>query len=227
MNMELWLDTIDFDLIKEAARLNILTGVTTNPSILSQANTAPKIVLKTLLDIQPGYVAVQVIANKLDNMLIQARKLAALDKRIIVKIPANAEGFRAIALLKQENIPTMATAIFEPVQVLFSAIAGAKYAAPYMGRIAARTSLLHALRQIKKMQAIIEKQGNPLKILAAAIHAPSEFVDCACIGVAAITLPSKVYESLFASHEAVEESLKKFEDQWASNPQTDQSDLFR
>lgn len=117
--MELWLDTLNLDLIKEASHLGILTGVTTNPSILSQTDALPETTIKRLLDIQPGYVAAQVVATELDGIMTQARKLAKLDKRVIIKIPAHSHGFRAMGLLKKEDISTLATTIFEPRQILF------------------------------------------------------------------------------------------------------------
>lgn len=60
--MELWLDTTDCEIIKSTSRLGILTGVTTNPSILGKTGKNPDEVLVELLDIQSGYVAAQVTA---------------------------------------------------------------------------------------------------------------------------------------------------------------------
>jgi transaldolase len=222
--MELWLDTINFDLIKEATSLNIIQGVTTNPSILSRAEMDPETILKTLLDLQAGYVAAQVTEDSLEGMLKQARKLAALDKRMIVKIPAHTLGFQAMALLKQETIPTMATAIFEPEQVLFAAVCGAVYAAPYYGKM--KTASPDAFKVLEKMQLIIKTQNYTLKLLSAAIPSAQEFVESAELGVAAITLPDLTYQALFQKKNNIQPYLDKFRSDWTLNKHTQNSLLF-
>jgi TalC/MipB family fructose-6-phosphate aldolase len=219
--MELWLDTIDYSAIKNASSLGILTGVTTNPSILSQAKDAPEQVLTHLLEIQPGYVAAQVTSNNLEGMLQQATRLFALSNRVIVKIPASEDGFKAIALLKQHGIPTLATTIFDAKQVILSSIAGAAYAAAYLGRLPG-----NQVSTLADMQAIVQMQNYAIKMMAAAVRSSAQFVDCARLGVSAITLPINVYEELFMPSSYVTESLQKFALDWLANPQTEQSDLF-
>jgi|GEM_PF-5524605 len=66
--MELWLDTIDLNTIKDANEIGILTGVTTNPITLSHADMLPEAKLAQLLNIQNGYVAAQVVANSLNDI---------------------------------------------------------------------------------------------------------------------------------------------------------------
>lgn len=227
--MELWLDTTDEKIIREAYSLGVLTGVTTNPSILSKADETPEIVLNRLLGFQEGYVAVQVTADDLPTMLKQAEKLVQLDHkkrgRIIIKIPASGDGFKAMALLKKQGITTLATAVFETKQLIFSALAGASYIAPYFNRIE-NASDGHALKVLKEMQEIINVQRYRIKIMAAAIHSSKQFCDCAQLGVGAITIPVPVYQEMMASSSHVEDSLKKFKEDWQSNQETATSELF-
>ena len=133
--MELWLDTIDFKFIAKACTQLTIFGVTTNPTILSQSNLLIKKVIQTLLNIQSGKVVVQVTESKAVGMINQAEKIIKFGPNIIVKIPVTGEGLAAIKALNNLNVATMATAIFHPHQVLLSALAGASYAAPYLGKI--------------------------------------------------------------------------------------------
>jgi TalC/MipB family fructose-6-phosphate aldolase len=222
--MELWLDTIDLDVIQNAHEMNILAGVTTNPTILSKADTSPETKIKQVLDAQSGYVAAQVTVNDFSEMLAQARRLAALSKRIIVKIPVTPDGLRAMAILNKENIATMATAIFEPPQVFLAAAVGAKYAAPYLGRIEKTTG--HSFEILAEMTQIISQQKQTLRLLAAAITSTEQLIKCAALGVHAITLPAAVYQSLLATHPATEESLEGFAKDWLSGKYTTTSTLF-
>ena len=165
--MELWLDTINFDLIKNAAQQVNLAGVTTNPSILSQAQGAPEQTIEHLLSIQPGQVAVQVTAADEKTMLEQARRIYQLSERTIIKVPVNNIGLRVIKQLTADKIPTMATAIYESAQVYRSMLAGAKYAAPYFGKIGEINP--QPLAEISTMLDMITTYNSDLKLIAAAI----------------------------------------------------------
>ncbi|OHX13373.1 hypothetical protein BI347_07505 [Chromobacterium sphagni] len=222
--MKIWLDTIDFDAIKDAQALGILAGVTTNPSILGAAASCVEDIIATLLEIQHGQVAVQVISNEMPGMLRQARALAAISPRMVVKIPAINDGFKAISILEKEGVATLATTIFETRQIVLAAMAGASYAAPYVNRIEASTGNAFALLQ--ESQAILEKHRYRTAIMAAAIKSTDQFLRCAQIGVGAITLPPSVYQGLFASSQDIDDSLLRFETAWRSNAFTAQSSLF-
>lgn len=225
--MELWLDTTDEETIVEANRLGILSGVTTNPSILSKEKCSPEDSLKRLLTIQSGYVAAQVTAEDLFGMLKQAEKLAKLssNNRLIVKIPASQDGFRAMALLKKQGIATLATTVFETKQLILSSFAGADYIAPYFNRI--NTIMGNALNTLEEMQTTIHAQQFSIKIMAAAIQSAQQVCDCARIGVPAITIPVSVYKEMFSGSSYVKESLEKFKEDWRENKETATADLFR
>lgn len=222
--MELWLDTSDYKIIRSASDLGVLTGVTTNPSILSKVAELPETILKNLLEIQAGLVAVQVTQHECTAMLKQARTLAALNDRIIVKIPACDEGFKVIGLLANEGIATLATTVFETKQVVFSALLGASYVAPYLGRLPGDSN--KQMAALTDMQTVIKTNNYPIKIMAAAIRSCEQFVECARLGVAAVTLPPSVYQALFMPSAEVSESLNKFNLDWLASPYTKKSRLF-
>lgn len=212
--MELWLDTIDFDLIERAKNTLRLTGITTNPTILSSSSLSSKETIKKLLTLQNGLVAVQVTANHQEEMVAQAINLSAFSPRIIIKIPVTEDGLSAMHVLSQKNIQTMATAIFEPAQVLLSILAGATYAAPYFSKISQNNE--ECYKVLQAMQSIVDKQKSTLKIIAAAIHDKQQIIECAKEGVPAITVPAAVYRELVASHPATLHSLKNFQEAWGT-----------
>ncbi|MCD6027334.1 MAG: Uncharacterized protein K0R08_1853 [Solimicrobium sp.] len=224
--MELWLDTTDGKVIAEANELGILSGVTTNPSILSKEKSSPEITLKRLLDIQPGFVAAQVTTDDLPGMLRQAENLSKLcsNNRLIVKIPASQNGYRAMALLKKQGIPTLATTVFEAKQLILSSFAGATYLAPYVSHIDA--SIGNALNVLKEMQETVAAQKFSIKIMAAAIRSPEQFCECARIGIPAITIPVNVYKDMFSASSFVDVHLEKFKKEWQENKVTATSELF-
>lgn len=222
--MELWLDTIDFDTIKTAQATGHLAGVTTNPTILGKADCLPETKLQQILDIQTGYVAAQVTADDLQSILREARQLAKLSNRIIVKIPVTASGLQAIAILEKDNIPTLATAIFEPSQVYLAALARAQYAAPYVGRITANIG--NYVDAITDMLQIIQQQNFAIKLMAAAISSKEQIITCAKLGIPAITLPKNTYDDLLSTHPLTEQSLQKFKLDWLAGNHTQTSKYF-
>lgn len=217
--MELWLDTIDFDFIKTANQQLSLTGVTTNPSILSQSTLALDKTIQQLLNIQQGLVAVQVTSNDEHDMLNQARRLSQLSNRIIVKVPVNQTGLYVIRQLAQENIATMATAIFETNQIYLSMLSGAQYAAPYLGRI----ETFSPASVMSDMLQSIKVHNSPLKLLAASISTKQQIMNCLLLGVHAITLPEKAYRELMNEHPQTVQALASFQRDWAARdtPATD------
>lgn len=223
--MQLWMDTIDFDLIGDAARLGILAGVTTNPTILASSDNDPETVIRKLLDIQPGMVAVQTTETELSSIVKQACQIAKISKRIIIKIPAINDGFRAIPILEKEGIHTLATTIYETRQIVFASMLGAMYAAPYLDRIESTRGNGYGV--LSDSQNILSRDQSRTKIMGAAIVNAQQFSSCAKIGIGAITLPAHVYKELFASSEHMDSSLSAFNAAWTSNDCTSQSRLFK
>lgn len=222
--MELWLDTINFEVIKNASKMMHITGITTNPSILSKSGDLPENTIKKLLDIQPGFLAVQVTSATEKSMLDQARKLYNLSSRIIIKVPVFNVGLSVIRTLHQENITTMATAIFEPIQIYLSVLSGAQYAAPYLGRI--EKNMGEYSRVIAEMLTVIKNNNSQLKLLTASISSKKQIMDCALLGVHAITLPLKAYEDFVSNHPQTTKCIEDFENDWVSSKVATDSDIF-
>lgn len=210
--MELWLDTIDLDVIKEAADTLKITGVTTNPSILSKSDLSLEEIIESLLSVQPGHVALQITSQDKDQMKTEAEMLAAISKRIIVKVPVTKHGLSVISHLSQLSIPTMATAIYEPSQILLSSIAGAIYAAPYIGRIEEIGG--NHIPVLLEMMEIIKRQKNQLKLIAAAIRNKQQILDCARLGVSAVTVAPAIYQDFLKDNTDTLSSLNAFQQDW-------------
>lgn len=205
--MKIWLDTIDLTAIQDAARTGILYGVTTNPSILSKAKHVPE-TLAQILEIQPGPLAVQVTSFDAESMIEEGRALFAYSKRIVVKIPVNQDGLIAIRTLSSENIPTLGTAVFHPLQALLAANNGAAYIAPYFSHIGE-----NAYETLKTMHEIL--QTKPTQILAASIKHLDTLVDCARLGIDSVTIKEDLYYQLVATHPLTDKFTRKFHAEWS------------
>lgn len=210
--MELWLDSTDIQIIKHAHDLGILEGVTTNPTLLATAGAPPEKTLDKLLSAQDGPVAVQPMGDSVEELLEQAHKWYQFSSRFIIKVPVSHEGWSVMQQLHDDGIPVMATAIFEPYQAYLALKLGAKYVAPYLGRI-----LEHGedpAEHIKAVQHIKKTYGFEGELLAAGVKTLDLFQMCTNLGTDAATLPKQIYEELMCTHAATERALEIFKSDW-------------
>lgn len=211
--MEIWLDSIDFSTIEEASLLGLLHGVTTNPSILSKSEKSAEEIIEKLVLIAPGPIAVQVTAKNAADMVEQGRRLYEFSQKVIVKIPATHEGIQAISKLYELKIPTMATAIFEPLQGFMSALAGAHYLAPYFSAMGQ-----NALEKCQMLQKMLLGQKVSSKILLASVKTSDQIVQSILHGFEALTLPVELFHECLKAPSSTLDRLKQFEADWKSAP---------
>jgi TalC/MipB family fructose-6-phosphate aldolase len=208
--MEIWLDTIDYETIADGARAGIISGVTTNPGILSQTKHVRETLTK-LLDLQSGPVAVQVTSTDPEGIIEEGRSAFAFSSRIIVKVPINHNGLIAIKKLRDEGVPIMGTGILFSSQALLASNLGVSYIAPYFSHIDNPSGPLSVL---KTMIGIVGANGSSTKILVASLKQVEQIVDCASLGVAAATIKPDLYRALMATHPLVEGFSEKFLQSW-------------
>ncbi|MDR3135825.1 MAG: fructose-6-phosphate aldolase [Coriobacteriales bacterium] len=135
--MQFFLDTASLDEIAEAVSWGALSGVTTNPSLYArvgsrQANFHEHI--RRICALVSGPVSAEVTARETDQMVVQARELAALAANVVVKIPLTLEGLAATRRLSDSGIAVNMTLCFSVPQALLAARAGARYVSPFVGR---------------------------------------------------------------------------------------------
>ncbi len=203
--MEIWLDTIDLEAVADGARTGLVSGVTTNPSILGKAQDVAD-TLKRLLDLQPGPVAVQVTASSVEGIIEEALAIRAFSNRLIVKIPVNHNGLIAIEQLKKKNVPILGTGILFPTQALTAACQNVAYIAPYFGHMPENS--------LKTIVDLIEATQSTTKILAASLKELDHIIHCALLGVEAITIKAPLYYQLVANQALVESFSQKFFADW-------------
>jgi transaldolase len=134
--MQIFLDTANIDQIRQAARLGIISGVTTNPSLVSKEATSDyETVTKKICSIISGPVSVEVLSETADEMIKEARVKATWAPNVNIKIPITAAGLEATSILSKEDIKINMTLCFSPNQALLGALAGATYVSIFIGRL--------------------------------------------------------------------------------------------
>ncbi len=212
--MEIWLDTVNLETIVKAEEMGILHGVTTNPSLLAKSGQPFKKVLENLLLAQKGAVTFQVTPHEPELMIRQAQEIYDSSNRIMIKVPVTAQGLKVITSLVRLNIPVMATAVFDPNQVLFAAKAGATYIAPYYSRICEAD--VYGIDAVKSMLHLLSRHSLPSKLIAASLRTPEQVKECAEMGCHAVTLNESVFAKCMEDHPSTKEAVARFTKDWKS-----------
>src|SRR5699024_4018911 len=133
--MEFFIDTANVDEIKEINTLGVISGVTTNPSLIAKEGVSFHDRLKEITAVVSGSVSAEVIAEDAEGMIEEGKELAAIAPNITVKVPMTLEGLKAVKAFSDLNIKTNVTLIFNATQALLAARAGATYVSPFLGRL--------------------------------------------------------------------------------------------
>lgn len=211
--MKFFVDTASLMQIKEAARLGVLDGVTTNPSLMAKEGITGddnvKAHYKAICELTDGDVSAEVISTDYEGMLEEGRTLAELAPNIVVKVPMIEEGVRAISQFTNEGIRTNCTLVFSAGQAILAAKAGATYLSPFIGRIDDLTwNGMDLIRDIAEIYAI---QGFETEILAASVRSSLHIVEAAKNGADVVTCPLKAILGLL-NHPLTDIGLAKFLD---------------
>jgi transaldolase len=211
--MRLFLDTANLEHIRHGARLGVISGVTTNPSLVSKEGKVNyKKLVQEICSIVPGPVSTEVISQDTAGMLAEAREIAKWARNVVVKIPAGLEGSEATAALAAEGIKVNYTLCFSVNQAILAARAGAAYVSPFVGRlddIGEDGMLL--------IQDIMQVYGRypeiKTEVIAASIRHPQHCLTAALAGAHIATIPYAVLLQM-ARHPLTETGISRFAADW-------------
>lgn len=208
--MQIWLDTIDLNVIADGVETGIISGVTTNPSILSNSINVLE-TLDRILDLQPGPIAVQVTGQSPHEMIDEARHIYQHSNRLVIKVPLSRKGLIAMKQLRHEQIPVLGTAILYPTQALLAANMGVAYISPYFCHIG---DTGNAFEILKTMVDLVRASTSKTKILVASLKHLDHLIYCALLGVDGVTIKPDLYHKLIADFPMVEGFTEKFLSDW-------------
>ena len=212
--MKFFIDTANFEEIKEAYAWGILSGVTTNPSLVAkEKNISFHDRLKEIAELVDGSVSGEVISLDAEGMIKEGLELSKIHPNITVKLPMTEAGLTACAALTKEGIKTNVTLIFSANQALMAARAGATYVSPFIGRLDdIGIDGVELIREIAEIFAIHEIDSQ---IIAASIRHPQHVTQAALAGAHIATTPYKVLKQLF-KHPLTDKGIDGFMKDWAN-----------
>lgn len=205
--MKFFIDTANIEQIKKASEMGILDGVTTNPSLAAKESTPYRELLKQICEIVPGDVSAEVIATDTKGMIDEAHELVKIADNIVVKIPTILEGLTVIKTLTSEGIKTNATLVFNLVQALMVAKAGATYCSPFVGRLDDIST--PGMELIEQIVITYNNYVFDTEVLVASVRSPMHVMEAALMGADVVTLPFDVIGKLI-KHPLTDIGLEKF-----------------
>jgi len=209
--MKFFIDTANIDDIRSANELGILSGVTTNPSLVAKEGISFHDRLREITAEVSGSVSAEVIAEDAEGMIEEGKELAAIAPNITVKVPMTLEGLKAVKAFSDLNIKTNVTLIFNSNQALLAARAGATYVSPFLGRL---DDIGHdGMTLISEIYEIFTMHDIPTEIIAASIRHPLHVIQAAKNGAHIATIPYNVLEKL-VQHPLTDKGIEQFLADW-------------
>ena len=210
--MRIFLDTANIEQIRHGIRLGIISGVTTNPSLVSKEDAASyEGVSKEICAIVPGPVSVEVLVEGVEPMIKQARQIAKWAPNIVIKIPATYEGLEVTSALAREGIPVNFTLCFSVNQALLGARAGAAYVSPFVGRLDDIGN--DGMQLVKDIVDVFSHYQLTTQVIAASIRHPQHCVTAARVGAHIATVPYDVLMQMM-NHPLTDIGIKRFLADW-------------
>ena len=210
--MKLFLDTANQAEVEEAVKMGVISGVTTNPSLVAKEGGDYLERVTYFCELVGGPISVEVLSTDADGMLQEARDLAKLHENIVIKLPITAESLGVIKQLKTEGINTNATLCFSANQAILAARAGATFVSPFVGRL--NDIGQDCMVLIEEIKTIYSNFGYDTEIIVASIRSPRQVTEAALIGADIATIPFKVLKQML-SHPQTDLGIAKFEADWA------------
>lgn len=206
--MRLFLDTADIDEIREAHRMGVLAGVTTNPSLMAKVSgKSYRERVVEICELVKGPVSAECTSRDVAGLLEEGRQIASWHKDVVVKIAIDANGLEAASTLAKEGIKINMTLVFTANQALLAALAGCTYVSPFVGRL--DDIGLDGMEVVRDSVEIFDRYNLPAQVLAASIRGPQHVTQAALAGAHIATLPFSVMQAMI-KHPLTDTGIERF-----------------
>ena len=213
--MKLFIDTANVSEIKNAAEMGILSGVTTNPSLIAKEGRDFIQVLKEIVQIVDGPISAEVVSLDANSMVEEGIPLAEIHPNIVIKVPMTAEGLKAVHRFSQRGIKTNVTLVFSANQALLASRAGATFVSPFIGRL--DDISYNGVELIRDISSIFDIHGIDTEIIAASIRHPMHVTEAALAGAHIATCPYGVLDRMI-KHPLTDQGIERFLADWSTVP---------
>ena len=193
--MKLFIDTANIEDIRQASQWGVISGVTTNPSLIAKEGRKLEDVIKEITTLVDGPISAEVDESTSEVMVAQAKELVKIHKNIVIKLPMTPDGIKACSELTSLGIKTNVTLVFSVPQALMAWEAGATYISPFMGRVDDFGESGADL--IERIMVMINNYGYESQVIAASIRNLAHVEQASLAGADIATIPFAVLKKMF------------------------------
>jgi transaldolase len=241
--MEIYLDTANIEEIKEAVKMGVVSGVTTNPSLMMLAGRGDyRQVTQEICYLVQGPVSAEVVGTDTEQMLQEAKEIAQWSPHVVVKIPVTPSGLEAMSLLtvtevNPDNICqdcawvdecamdrdmarelSLAQGISTNATLVFSsnqALLAARAGATYASVFVGRLDDAghDGMAVVAEAAEIFDLHGLETQLIAASIRHPLHVPQAALAGADIATVPYAVLQKM-VRHPLTDVGLDRFLKDW-------------
>ena len=209
--MKLLIDDARVAVIEKICEVFPVSGVTTNPTILSRIGGNPFDTLKEIRELigEEADLHVQAVSRRAQDIVDEANHIVKiLGANTFVKIPALPEGFKAMkTLLETSEILVTATAVYTPMQAFIAGQCGAAYVAPYVNRI--DNMGFDGIRVTREIKEIFSANELETEIVAASFKNSQQVLELCKCGVGAVTLAPEIFSAM-VNNSSIDSAVEKF-----------------
>jgi len=206
--VKIFIDTANLNEIRRVNALGLVDGVTTNPSLLAKEGEETEALIRKISKEVMGPVNVEVTGTSCEEMVREARVMATWGEEIVIKIPINPEGLKAVKALSSEGIHTNVTLIFSASQAILAAKAGATYVCPFLGRL--DDISFNGLELIRQIREIYDNYDEiETKIIVASVRNPIHVIEAGLLGAEIVTIPPAIVEQM-VRHPLTDKGIAQF-----------------
>ena len=214
--MKLFIDTGSVAEVEEIAAWGVLSGATTNPTLLAKEDGDPGDIIRRICELVDGPTSAEVVANEPEEMVREGLALAGLDSRVVVKVPFSSAGLTATRELTSEGIRVNMTLVFSAPQALLAAEAGAIYVSCFMGRV--DDISVDSTAVLREIVEALRPGDTEAQVLAASLRNPMHVTAAATLGCEVATVPGKVLQQML-QHPLTEKGIERFTSDWQTRPE--------
>jgi transaldolase len=206
--VKIFIDTANLNEIRKAKAMGLVDGVTTNPTLLAKEGEETEKLIRKIWEEVRGPVNVEVVGMTCEEMVKEAKVMAAWGDEIVIKIPITTEGLKTVKVLSSEGIRTNVTLLFSASQAILAAKAGATYVCPFLGRLDdISTNGLELIRQIRSIYA--SYPDIETKIIVASVRHPIHVIESGMMGAEIVTIPPAIIEQM-VKHPLTDKGIAQF-----------------
>jgi len=206
--MKLFLDTAEVKDIEDRVSTGLISGVTTNPTLIKKSGRNPWNVYRDIIELGINDLSIEVNGELFKEFTENGVSVNENYGNVAtIKLPCTIEGLKACKHLSNIGIRVNMTLVFSVSQAILCALAGATYVSPFIGRM--DDNSLSGLSLIADISKVYKEQLVDTKILAASIRDVQSVGTAFNLGTDICTIPPKVFDDM-VKHVLTDKGLEQF-----------------